>query len=433
MTKTNRAWLEIFEDYNVKKHLEEEGFYTITAQEIGQYREARLMAKFDHRSSLPELFQQEKLSILPTKRGEYIISNFDAYEKILETSDSEIRYIPAMPHIKSIDPEDIYSESISLNFAFISGILEDFFETDEIYHTLSGRMGSSEFDFNINNSVQKKSIPISVQNAQVEIDGGYETRDTLYLVEAKNSIPSDFLIRQLYYPYRLWKNKFNEQGIQKDVSTVFLTYSNDIWDLFEYRFEDYRDYNSLRMVNHQRYMVMPDKILLKDIEYLINNTQLIEEPRGIPYPQANSMSRIINLLEILMKHSVTKERLFVEFNTNSLDKRQIDYYLNAGRYLGLIREVEVSSDKLYGLTLRGREIMSLPFKEKNLNLAKEILKNPSFNATARLHLTNEMSQENIVDVMKKSNVYNVNSDATYIRRSSTVKAWIQWIFDLINF
>ena len=46
-------------------------------------------------------------------------------------------------------------------------------------------------------------------NSQVEIDGGIsKEKYALALLEAKNSISEDFLIRQLYYPFRLWNKKY---------------------------------------------------------------------------------------------------------------------------------------------------------------------------------------------------------------------------------
>ena len=44
----------------------------------------------------------------------------------------------------------------------------------------------------------------------------------------------------------------------------------------------------------------------------------------------------------------------------------------------------------------------------------------------------QKSLNDIVQIMKKSNLYNVNSDSTYERRSSTIKGWVNWIVGLIN-
>ena len=72
--------------------------------------------------------------------------------------------------------------------------------------TIMGRMGTKAFNYHIDQT-GGAPYPISVQKAQCEIDGGFEGGTTLALVEAKNKITDDFLIRQLYYPYRLWLGK----------------------------------------------------------------------------------------------------------------------------------------------------------------------------------------------------------------------------------
>ena len=48
---------------------------------------------------------------------------------------------------------------------------------------------------------------IIVDSAQIEIDAAYEGEEFLSIFEAKMNISDDFIIRQLYYPYRTWINK----------------------------------------------------------------------------------------------------------------------------------------------------------------------------------------------------------------------------------
>ena len=48
--------------------------------EINAVKEARLMAKFDQSSQLPDMFKKNNFSILPISRGEYVIGNFQTYE-----------------------------------------------------------------------------------------------------------------------------------------------------------------------------------------------------------------------------------------------------------------------------------------------------------------------------------------------------------------
>lgn len=70
------------------------------------------------------------------------------------------------------------------------------------------------------------------------------------LIEAKNSLSKDFLVRQLYYPYKLWSNK-----IAKNVRPLFLTYTNGIFHFREYAFEDPNHYNSLKLIRQKKYII----------------------------------------------------------------------------------------------------------------------------------------------------------------------------------
>ena len=78
----------------------------------------------------------------------------------------------------------------------------------------------------------------------------------------------DFLVRQLYYPYRLWKNK-----TQKQVIPIFLFYSNDIFSFYIYRFTDDKYYNSIEFVKQNEKLV--DTI--KDYDLRQDNTLITLE------------------------------------------------------------------------------------------------------------------------------------------------------------
>ena len=83
------------------------------------------MTKFDHRSQLPKLFINHKLSILPTSRGSYEIGRFETFCDF-NKDDIEITPIDFPTFLESIDYKDITSESIAINCAFVSKILHDF-------------------------------------------------------------------------------------------------------------------------------------------------------------------------------------------------------------------------------------------------------------------------------------------------------------------
>ena len=247
-TKNEAAWKRLFEKHKILEKIEKHGVFEITSGQINVFREARLMTKFDHQKNLPEIFKKNKLSILPVTRGSYLISQFEAYKDFEETQ-SEIIKVPLPSYIESIDFENITSESAALNCAYVSGILADFIEDEEILPTVSGRMSSEVFNFLIKTH-SGSDLRVNVINSQVEIDGGYEGLETLSLIEAKNSLSDDFLIRQLYYPYRLWSNK-----VSKRVKPLFLTYSNGIFMFYEYDFQEPENYNSLTLIKQKRYSI----------------------------------------------------------------------------------------------------------------------------------------------------------------------------------
>lgn len=237
-TKNDLAWDEIFEKYKVIKQIQATGSYSITAEQINKFREARLMTKLDHKANLPEIFQKNSLSILPTHRGKYLIGKFQTYQDLNEVR-GEVVSTEFPDNIKSLDYENLSSEALALNCAFVSGILSDFSAEENLAPTVSGRMSSGQFSFFIKNFYDDGELQIAVNNSQIEIDAGYEGDNSLLIIEAKNDIPRDFLVRQLYYPYRLWQRK-----IDKKVRPIFFNYSNGIFYIREYEFKKTDNYNS---------------------------------------------------------------------------------------------------------------------------------------------------------------------------------------------
>jgi hypothetical protein len=65
-------------------------------------------------------------------------------------------------------------------------------------------MGSGEFSFKIRKVGEKETFDININGAQIELDAAYEGIESLALIEAKKYLSDDFLIRQLYYPFRLF-------------------------------------------------------------------------------------------------------------------------------------------------------------------------------------------------------------------------------------
>lgn len=423
ITKNDCAWEKLFDKYKIIENINKDGQFIINSWSINEFREARLMTKFDHRSNLPTLFKENQLSILPITKGDYVIAKFDAYKSFNQHDDAPVEYLTFPEHIQSIDYENITGEATAINCAYISGIFANFLGEETLLPTVNGRMSSETFNFDIKSLNDSKLITLNVINSQIEIDGGYEGIENLALIEAKNSISSDFLVRQLYYPFRLWENK-----VSKEVKPIFLIYTNGLFDLYEYKFENPQSYNSLVLIKHKRYSLEANDISLRDIQNILDATKTINEPE-IPFPQADSFERVINLCELLNEQiELTQDDVTTTYD---FDERQTDYYTNAGRYLGLIDKKNNDGIK-YFLTDEGKLLFKKNYRQKQLKLVELILEHSAFSKSLALYFKNAEAPTKsvIVEIMKESNLYNVNTETTFNRRASTVSGWINWILSL---
>ncbi|MBN2835733.1 MAG: transcriptional regulator [Candidatus Delongbacteria bacterium] len=424
-SRNDIAWEFIFEKNKILERILKEGHFQISATKINEVREARLMSKFDHKSQLPKIFAYNNLSILPTSRGSYVIGEFETFCDF-NTDDIEVTPIEFPTFLESLDYRDITSEATAINCAFVSKIFHNFMDEENLLPTVSGRMSSSSFSFGINSS--KGIFNVNVGNSQIEIDGGYEGDSSLNIIEAKNYISDDFLVRQLYYPFKLWISK-----IRKNVRPIFLTYSNGVFHLREYTFTNHNHYNSLILIKHRKYVVQEGSFNIEILAQIIDTTNTIKEP-DIPFPQADSFERVINLCELLKQRDfITKEEITQNYD---FDSRQTDYYTNAGKYLGLINTGRDSTTGQTGcfLTKKGNEVFNLNLIDRQKEFVKLMISHSVFKNSLKLHLEHgEMPpKESIVEIMKRSKLYNVGSDSTYFRRSSTVVGWINWIIKQIE-
>ena len=382
------------------------------------------MAKYDHTVNLPPLFSDNHLAILPVTRGDYVISHFDAYHAF-EAHDNPVKRVSLPDNIQSLDSTNIQSEAIALNCAIASGIVADFLQEEALVATVSGRMGSGAFHFSINHVITNEPMRMDVRNSQIEIDAAYEGVNSLALFEAKRDLSSDFLVRQLYYPYRVWQSR-----VTKTVRPVFLIYSNGIYHLYEYGFTKVDDYNSLALVDQKNYSVEDTGIDLNDILHVLHTAPRKEEPE-VPFPQADDFTRVINICELLNEQELSRNDVTEQY---AFDARQTNYYTDAARYLGLLERYHDASAATYRLTILGKRTLLMGYKQRQLTFCNLILSHRAYSETFHEYMQTGVmpTTETIVQIMKNSNLYNVGSDSTFNRRASTIKGWLNWILSLIN-
>lgn len=420
----DKAWEALFDKYDILNQIDMKGSFQISAAQIKEFREPRLMAKFDHTINLPNLFADNGLSILPITRGDYLISHFDAYHKF-ENAETAVNKVSLPTYIQSLDYNSITSEAVALNCAIATGIIEDFTDDEQLIPTVSGRMSSGLFDFKIMDTHSKKHREVNVFNSQIEIDAAYEGIRYLSLFEAKRDLSEDFLVRQLYYPYRTWQSQ-----VEKEVKPIFLVYSNGIYHLYQYKFENPKDYGSLVLIKQRNYTIEDTAITIEDIQEILEKSFFVPEPE-ISFPQADSFKRVINLCELLNERSMSREQVTENYAFN---ERQTNYYTDAARYLELVEKSKENGTIVYRLTGKAKTILHKGYKQRQLDFCYLILRHKIFADVLKKYFETGVMPLNdeITLLMKQANLYKVESDVTFKRRASTIRGWIEWIIGLIN-
>lgn len=424
--KTDIAWDKLFNKYNILNEIEKDNVFKISAAQINEFREARLMTKFDHSIHLPILFKKHKLRILPDTRGTYIIGKFKAYENLKV---EEMKPIPKVipDFIQTFDSLDITSESTALNIAHMSGMIDDVLNTKATEPssilTLSGRMGVGNINYKIRTN-DNLIYDFRVNKSQIEIDGSYENLNEIAIIEAKNKIPADFLIRQLYYPYRY----YNNLGVNKSIKPIFFTYADDIFSFHTFKFENINEYTSIKRVNQLNFILNDTLDLnLEEVKKISYNSLQVEEPHHVPFPQADNFTRILDMIGYLTKYRNKWELAGVY----DFDVRQSDYYANALVYLEMATKNNNGEFRLNDLGFKINKMRNS--NRRNHIIIEKILKHKSFNLAFDSVLKNhgEFDKEYISKVLLE-NVPTIKKISTAKRRTNTVCSWINWMLSVID-
>ncbi len=249
----NKSWEKIFEDYNIHSHNFDEKPFPITNIQIKKScqnfkktgeKEVRILCKQDSRESRPNVFIDNELFLLPVKNGEYVIIKGEGYIDIPKITKSEEIYKSKLDF--KLDTSLIgNSEMQHVDFAYASSLIRTFMGDTSLVLTIRGRKYTPEFSFYVRNNL------INVRSVQTEVDAGYEGKDKVVLLEAKNSNVKNVIIRQLYYPFRQWQTY-----TEKPVETLFFEKQNENYAIWQFRFESIKDYNSIKLIKSAKYKII---------------------------------------------------------------------------------------------------------------------------------------------------------------------------------
>jgi len=248
----NISWSKIFSDYQISDHNFDNSPFELSAQQIKtacqdfkdvNQKEVRVLCKQDTRNDRPQIFIDNDLFLLPVKNGYYKIIKGEGYVDI-PSIETDINEYNSKLDFKLDTSEIGNSEMQHLDFAYASSLIRTFMNDESLVLTIRGRKYTPAFSFNVGEQT------IETQSVQTEVDAGYEGRDKIVLIEAKNSATNNTIIRQLFYPYKQWK-----LHTKKDVFLLFFEKRGDVFYIWQYGFSDEHNYNSIVLVKSARYRI----------------------------------------------------------------------------------------------------------------------------------------------------------------------------------
>ena len=248
----NESWEKIFNDFKILEHNFDESSFEISASDIKKscqnfksvnQKEVRILCKQDFRNSRPKVFQDNNLFLLPVRNGYYKIVKGEGYVDIPEIKSEILEYNSKLDFILETSTVG-NSEMQHLDFAYASSLIRTFMNDPSLVLTIRGRKYTPKFSFKVKEQI------IEVESVQTEVDAGYEGKDKIVLIEAKNSTTSNTIIRQLFYPYKQWKNYTS-----KEVYLLFFEKRGDIYNIWQYGFSNDNDYNSIQLIKSARYKI----------------------------------------------------------------------------------------------------------------------------------------------------------------------------------
>jgi hypothetical protein len=416
--KIDIAWQKICERTELLQRINSEGYFPISAKDVDRHsdrEQARLLAKMDSDDDRPAIFREHSLNMLPLNRGEYVVyrDRQNVSYASLPVTDLRPTAYPARFPIERLDTlaKGISkTESDAIDTIFLSSLLENFAKTTNLKLTKRGRFGSSEFSL----SLPECSNCLTVKGSQLEVDAIYESDDAVVLIESKAGFPEDFTIRQLYYPY-LW---LKERTVKRIVP-IFLGFANDEYQLTEFALgEKFGDY---KIVQNERFVLDRYVLARADIDILLRNSPSSSENLSVPFPQANSLDRVVEIVDLASRGFNDKAELADIFG---FDPRQSHYYTSAAKYLELLN-IEGHPTEL------GKSLLSQPHR---LNRTELLLKSLLRTSVFRQILVSLKQRNYDVDALQTDEIGDIISDArpelvarTRERRASTVRAWLRWL------
>ncbi|OQY87686.1 MAG: hypothetical protein B6D38_11665 [Anaerolineae bacterium UTCFX1] len=375
-------------------------------------REPRLLTKVDEPAQLPEILRDAGYSLLAITNGSYLVFRGSIFASV---PDCSIRSV--FQPILDFPLETIgrgTGEAEYLDNAFNTGLISEFTKSGKLYLTIRGRERTKKFSFSIGTS------NVDINGVQIEVDAGYESDKDIILVEGKIGNRNFFNIRQLYYPYR----HFKQLVPNKNIRTVFFAYdlSRATYSLQEFGFQTPEAFDSIYPIKCCVYsIVKPQEYAIDD---LLDKSFQIENNI---VPQADDLNKVFELLTLINSGQNTVAEIADYF---VFDERQSNYYGEAAEFLGLITRKR----GVFELTDRGDKFIATAPKDQQLFLAKLVLNTWFFRelikkAKRKGYFTKQDVESEIGDVDSGDGSKRYSS-STIGRRTMTIMSWVRLVSEI---
>ena len=250
--QTKIVWDEIVNQLNLREHDFSSPFF-VEHKKIKKIvskfedipnnkKEIRILGSITQRENKPSFFMENNIFLLPSSNNEWVFLRGDGYFDPKYKIDSEAKQIKSEYELDTIfgDSEGRYIHQINAQ-----GILDDFTNVKKPIFTISGRR-RAHFKYNA------YGIDLECKGIQLEVDAGFESENEVILIEAKTGEVGSEIIRQIYFPYKYISGLTN-----KNIRNIFMVVSKDrkTVSLFEYIFEDSMVYESIKLVNSEKYFI----------------------------------------------------------------------------------------------------------------------------------------------------------------------------------
>lgn len=415
--ETNQqGWERLFAHLPLAEQLQRLGHASLAADTIKRVsgREPRLMCKFDSAQQRPPPLR--KVGLWPVRNGDYTL---------VQQSPPLSSYLtigpPHSPLLHHACPDAVRqlstlsldlpprSESQVLDMALHTGMLARFLNEPQLFLTVRGRLRAPAFAFACPSD--HGPVPLAVDGVQVEVDAGLEGQG-LYLVEAKMGAWRDVHLRQLYYPYRMWRLL----APNKPVFAVYCGYSNQVFQLRAYRFVD-DELAGLTCVAAQDYTLSELQAWPTRAQALLPTPAPLEVPSA-PFPQADQLEQVMAMVDAAAAGWIDGDSLCERFG---FVPRQADYYRQAAVFMGWLSK---GGDAGFVLTREGAALSRLQHQARWERVLHTLQQRPVFAAVLARWAEHQTCSSAELGVLLQQ-TYPDYAPSTIERRASTALAWLE--------